>query len=60
MQENGEGMIMGRYEILVTGGKKFIGSNLVKELKKGHEVWVCDLHHSEGERDIYCEVIKYR
>lgn len=52
---------METYKILVTGGKGFIGSNLVPELiKRGHEVWVCDLTHSGDENYIRCDVSKYR
>jgi dTDP-glucose 4,6-dehydratase len=48
-------------KILVTGGLGFIGSNLVPELiTRGHEVWVCDLGHSEGPNYIRCDVAKFR
>ncbi len=47
--------------VLVTGGLGFIGTNLVAELQqRGHEVWVCDLRHSEGQNYIRCDVTKYR
>jgi dTDP-glucose 4,6-dehydratase len=47
--------------ILVTGGLGFIGSNLVLELRRrGHEVWICDLFHSEGPNYFRCDVTKYR
>jgi len=48
-------------KVLVTGGRGFIGSNLVRELEsRGHEVWVCDLMHCERENYIRCDVSKYR
>ena len=47
-------------QVLVTGGAGFIGSNLVRELNnRGHDVWLCDLMHSEKERFIRCDVSKY-
>jgi dTDP-glucose 4,6-dehydratase len=47
-------------KILVTGGLGFIGTNLVIELRsRGHEVWVCDLRHSEDPGSIRCDVSQY-
>ena len=48
-------------KVLVTGGKGFIGSHLVRELRRrGHEVWVCDLMHSGEDNYVRCDVSKYR
>ena len=48
-------------KVLVTGGRGFIGSNLVRELeKRGYEVWTCDLMHCEMEKYVRCDVSKYR
>jgi dTDP-glucose 4,6-dehydratase len=48
-------------KVLVTGGLGFIGSNLVKELRKrGYDVWICDLRHSEDPRSIRCDVGVFR
>ena len=45
----------------MTGGKGFIGTHLVAELRsRGHEVWACDLMHSGEENYIRCDVSKYR
>jgi len=47
--------------ILVTGGRGFIGSNLVPELRnRGHEVWICDLGQAEDPQYIRCDVSRYR
>lgn len=54
-------MAKGSKKILVTGGLGFIGSSLVRDLqRRGHEVWVCDLMHSERPNYIRCDVSKYR
>jgi len=51
----------GGKKVLVTGGRGFIGSNLVAELEgRGHEVWVCDLQHSERDSYVRCDVGSYR
>ena len=48
-------------KILVTGGLGFIGSNLVRVLRAlGHDVWLCDLVHSDDPKAIRCDVSKYR
>jgi len=48
-------------KVLVTGGRGFIGSNLVCELeKRGYEVWACDLMHCEKEKYVRCDVSKFR
>jgi len=48
-------------KILVTGGMGFVGSNLVPELqRRGHEVIICDLRHSEKPNHIRCDVTKYQ
>jgi len=48
-------------KILVTGGRGFIGSNLLRELqKRGHEVWACDLMHCDLENYVRCDVSKFR
>ncbi|UCG10626.1 MAG: NAD(P)-dependent oxidoreductase [Dehalococcoidia bacterium] len=48
-------------KIMATGGLGFIGSNLIPELeKRGHDVWTCDLYHSERAKFNRCDVTKYR
>jgi dTDP-glucose 4,6-dehydratase len=48
-------------KILVTGSQGVIGTTLVKELRsRGHEVWGCDIKHSNDEQFIRCDVSKYR
>ena len=52
---------MPKSRVLVTGGRGFIGSNLVRELeKRGNEVWACDLMHSDLDNYVRCDVSKYR
>ena len=46
--------------ILVTGGKGFIGTNLVAELRsRGHQVVTCDITHGEEEDHIRADVSSY-
>ena len=48
-------------KVLVTGSLGCIGRTLVKELEhRGHEVWGCDLYHSERQRYVRCDVRSYR
>lgn len=48
-------------KILVTGGLGAVGAPLTRDLRaRSHEVWVCDLPHSEGLNYIRCDVGDYR
>lgn len=52
---------MSKSKILVTGGAGFIGTNLVKELRKrGHEVFAVDLANNERDSYMRCDVRNYR
>ena len=47
--------------VLVTGGRGFIGTNLVSELQsRGHDVWTCDLSHSASVNHVRADVRNYR
>lgn len=47
--------------VLVTGSQGALGRPLVKELvKRGHEVWGCDLQHQRDENYIRADVSHYR
>ena len=46
--------------ILVTGGRGFIGTNLVNELRaRGHEVFTCDLMHADDPQHFRADVSKF-
>ncbi|ODS32772.1 MAG: NAD-dependent epimerase/dehydratase [Candidatus Scalindua rubra] len=48
-------------KILVTDSKGTLGTPLVKELlRRGHEVWGCDLQHQRDENYIRADVSNYR
>lgn len=47
--------------ILVTGGRGFIGANLVNELRmRGNDVWGADLLNSEDPQYFRCDVREFR
>jgi dTDP-glucose 4,6-dehydratase len=47
--------------ILITGGRGFIGTNLTKELRlRGHEVWTCDVLQGEDSQHIKADVYVYQ
>lgn len=47
-------------KILVTGGRGFIGTNLVNEMRKrGHDVHTCDLFHAEDPKHVRADVSSY-
>jgi dTDP-glucose 4,6-dehydratase len=48
-------------KILVTGGLGAVGSLLAEELRhRGHDVWTCDVRHSEGPNYIRCDIGEFR
>jgi len=50
----------GAKTILVTGGRGFIGTNLVRELRsRGHDVYTIDLTHAEDPKHTRCDVRSY-
>ena len=47
-------------KVLVTGGRGFIGTNLVHELRsRGHDVWTCDVVQGEDEKHFKADVAAY-
>jgi dTDP-glucose 4,6-dehydratase len=47
--------------ILVTGSKGTLGTPLVKELlRRGHDVWQCDLQHQSDPKYIRANIANYR
>lgn len=52
---------MNKKKILVTGSKGTLGVPLVKELiKRGHEVWQCDIQHQRDDNYIRADISNYR
>ena len=47
-------------DILVTGGRGFIGTNLSRELcSRGHRVWTCDILQGEDPRHFRVDVSSF-
>ena len=48
-------------EILLTGGRGFIGTNLTNELRsRGHNVWTCDILQGEDPQHMKADVYAYQ
>ena len=47
--------------ILVTGGRGFIGTNLTNELRaRGHNVWTCDILQGEDPQHVKADTGVYQ
>jgi dTDP-glucose 4,6-dehydratase len=47
--------------LLVTGGRGFIGTNLTNELRsRGHSVWTCDIVQGDDEKHFKVDVSSFR
>jgi dTDP-glucose 4,6-dehydratase len=48
-------------KVLVTGGRGFIGTNLVQELRsRGHDVWTCDILQGEDPQHLRVDTGEFR
>ncbi|MGB6728770.1 MAG: NAD(P)-dependent oxidoreductase, partial [Terracidiphilus sp.] len=48
-------------DILVTGGRGFIGTNLTNELRsRGHSVWTCDILQGHDDKHYKADVAAFR
>ena len=48
-------------EVLVTGGRGFIGTNLTRELRsRGHNVWTCDILQGEDPQHVRIDTGEYQ
>jgi dTDP-glucose 4,6-dehydratase len=53
-------MSLETHRILVTGGEGFIGTHLIHELvSRGQEVIACDIHNSEKEDYVRCDIREF-